>query len=83
MSGVSLKIKRDFMNLGLIVPITPNPSIFQIIRPDIEKINRLQISGLYRINVVTCDGNGGSYMGITKRMIHDRIKEHKRYINLN
>lgn len=55
---------------------------FQIIRSDIEKINYLQTSGIYRINFVNNEGYKGSYIGMTKRKIDDRIKEHKRDIKM-
>lgn len=61
----------------------PNSSTFEIIRSDIERINRLQISGIYRINFVNNEANEDSYISLTKRKIDDRIKKHERDLKLN
>lgn len=57
--------KQNLKLLEIYVAIIPNHSIFQIFRSDIENINYLETSGIYRINFVNNEGNKYSYIGKT------------------
>lgn len=76
-SGASLSIKKEAAKFNLRIPIKPNPNIFQRIRNEKEIVNNHETAGIYKINFTDENGKQGSYIGMTKRKIKQRIKEHK------
>lgn len=44
-NGISLKLKVKYINWeNMYLPITPNPYVFEMIRNDIEKCEKVQIA---------------------------------------
>lgn len=78
MNGIAMKIKRECNKLNINVPIKPNNSIFALIRSDIDIIDPGESSGIYRIDFKDKQGSMNSYIGLTKRKIKERFKEHNR-----
>ena len=66
---------HEASKLGINIPIRPNRNIFQRIRKDQDSINPLETSGIYKIDFINKNDKAGSYIGMTKRKIKDRIKE--------
>ena len=79
----SIKIKNEALKLGINIPIKPNSNIFQQIRKDRDSINPLETSGIYKLEFINENNKTGSYIGMTKRKIKDRIKEHPSDISHN
>ena len=48
--GASIKLKKAAAKYGFCVPIKPNPSIFQRINSDKDKIEISETAGIYKLN---------------------------------
>ena len=58
------------------VPVKLALNISQILKSDRDKVDPVETSAIYRIKY-SKDNKTGHYIGLTKRKIKERVKEHK------
>ena len=70
-------MKKEAAKFNLNVPIKPCPNIFQHIKSDRDLVNPLDTAGIYRIEYTDENNKKYYYVGVTKRKINERLKEHQ------
>lgn len=79
----SITKKKRILKLEINIPITQGPSIFKIIKTEIEKKQSVSNLRLYKIKFNENEGKECAYIGMTKWKIEERINEHEGEIILN
>ena len=70
-------MKKEAAKFNLNVPIKSSPNIFQHIKSDRDPVNPLDAADIYRIDYTDENNKKGYYIGVTKRKIKERLKEHQ------
>ena len=81
--GASVKLKKEAVKYDFCVPIKPNPSVFQRLRSNKDRIEINETAGIYRLNFINENNEKGCYIGKTKHKIKKRVTEHERDMRLN
>lgn len=77
---ISKRIAKIFKSLNFKTVLCPDRKVRNLFPNPKDRINKLNCSGVYKLNCKKCDG---CYIGQTRRSINDRLIEHRRDIKNN